>query len=310
MTTLVDPRGLRIDWAELTNEQVARHLNDTRFQVRERAIVECVNRAENIVPTLARALGRRDIRERLGSVWALTRMLSERTGPEAEIQKAIRLALGDRKSSIRLAATRSLSTYPDPLAYSELAKTLHEDNAAIRREAAKALGRLGDVKAIPVLLESLSSGPDRGEEHAIIYALLELGDVEQIQKGLVHASPNAKRGSLIAILQIDASKLKLNDLAPLLASNDDRLSLAAPLDLQAAPKRRGLGKVRSIAAWQVVGKERQQAEGGNARIDACLRGPGTGGSFDRANCWKIPTGRPTSLMFWPVEAGCLCIQAG
>lgn len=223
MTPLVDPWGQQMDWARLTNEQLARHLNDSRFKVRERAIDECINRAETIVPTLLRALQRRDIRERLGSVWAFTRMLSERVGPESEIHKAIRLALNDRHPSVRQAATRSLSTYVDPAALPQLVSLMKQDQPSIRREAAKALGQLGDSKVIPALFERLTADLDRAEEHAVIYALIEINNTERTMTGLMHDSPRVKRAAIIAAQQIDPGGLKLSDLSPLLDANDDAL---------------------------------------------------------------------------------------
>ncbi len=224
MTPLVDPWGKRIDWAQLTNEQLARLLNDSRYQVREHAVEECVKRAATIIPTLTRAIQRRDVRERLGSVWALTRMLGKNAGAQDEIQTAIRLALNDRLNSIRQAACRSLATYPDPRAFPKLAELIAHDEPAIRREAAKALGRLGDAKAVPVLLDALSHPMDRSEEHAVIYALIELGDVDQITKGLESPSAPIQRGALIAVQQLDPMRLKLKQVAPLLETEDKTLS--------------------------------------------------------------------------------------
>ena len=223
MTPVIDPWGQRILWSKLTNEQLARHLNDTRYKVREQAIEECVKRADSIVPTLTRAIQRRDIRERLGSLWALTRMIGQDLGPEVEIRKAIRSALDDRASLIRQAACRSLATYPDPNAYPKLVERIEHDEPSIRREAAQSLGRLGDAKAIPLLLHALSHSMDRSEEHAVIYALIELGQVKQILKGLKDPAAAVKRGALIAVEQLDPMQIQLKDVASLVDTDDKTL---------------------------------------------------------------------------------------
>lgn len=223
MTPLVDPWGEQIDWTQLNHEQLARHLNDTRFKVRERAIDECVKRADTIVPTLTRAIQQRDLRERQGSVWALTHMLGERVGPKEKIQKAIRLALSDRNMSVRQAAVRSLATYVDPAARDQLVAIMKQDQPSIRREAAKALGRLGDPKAIPALFGQLTKRPDRAEEHAVIYALIEINDTENTIAGLKHASPAVKRAAILAVEQLNPERLKLSDVSPLLNANNAAL---------------------------------------------------------------------------------------
>ena len=225
MTPLVDPWGEQIAWAKLNNEQLARLLNDSRFKVRERAIAECANRGNAIVPTLLRTLKNRDSRERRGAVWALTRMVGAGLEQQVEIRNALRLALDDKEDSVRLAAVRSAATYSDPSAYEQLVKLLQTDGPAIRREAAKALGRLGDAKAIPALLNGLSRVGDRSEEHALIYASIELGNVEAILEGLKDPSPAVKRGALIAVEQIEPMRISLQDVEPLLDSEDKALRL-------------------------------------------------------------------------------------
>ncbi len=75
MTTMVDPRGLRIDWRTQTPAGLVKLFNDTRFAVRERAIAECVNRGQETIATLKTMAVRGDIRVRQNSVWALSRMM-------------------------------------------------------------------------------------------------------------------------------------------------------------------------------------------------------------------------------------------
>ncbi len=226
MTPLIDPWGLEIDWAKLNDEELARHLNDSRFQVREHSINECVRRAETIVPVLTRIIKTRDSRERLGAIWALTRMLGERKQPKPAIQNAIRLALNDREASMRLAATRSLATYSDSGAFDKLSDLLNTDEPSIRRESAKALGRLGNPKAIPALLRGLSRKIDRSEEHALLYALIELGQPNALLIGLQDPSPAVKRGTIIAMEQIDPLRLQIQQLEPLLDAEDFALRRA------------------------------------------------------------------------------------
>lgn len=220
MAPLVDPWGETMDWPKLTNEEVARLLNESRFQVRERAIQECANRPATIVPTLVRVLSSRDSRDRMGAIWALTRMIGEDVEPKSDIRNAIRLALNDRDPAVRQAATRSVATYSDPFAYHRLIELLHDDAASIRREAAVALGRLGDAKAIPALLEHLAEPMDRSEEHAMIYAMIEIGQIEPMIGALRHPSASVKRAALIVADQLDPARIQLQDVEHLLGFED------------------------------------------------------------------------------------------
>ena len=270
MTTQVDPRGNRIDWAKQTNSQIARLLGDTRFVVRERAIAECARRGDSMVATIKQTLLRRDILPRMGAVWALTRIVgrsriretsddtTNAAGPNSyesgykkaieSARAAIRLALDDRHPSVRQAACRSIATYPDPAALDRLLEIVQHDEPAIRREAATALGRVGDARAVPVLLASLGSrsrensdrttnvaGPnshesgyyDRTEEHAIVHALIEVDSAAVTRSGLTAKDPNTQRGALIALDQMNAGDLTVDDVVPLVAADDAKLQRAA-----------------------------------------------------------------------------------
>ncbi len=76
---------------------------------------------------------------------------------------------------------------------------------------------------MPALLESLSRTIDRAEEHALIYALIEIGDLDLVMAGLKHPSPSVKRASLIVISQLDSMQLQLDDVEVLLGSEDNAL---------------------------------------------------------------------------------------
>ncbi len=222
MTTQVDPWGQRIDWPKRENRELVGLLNDTRYKVRERAIAECAKRGEAIVPSLKQTVQRRDIRARLAAVWALTRIAggsgSQPVGGK-EARAALRLALDDRHPDVRLAACRSLATYPDSAAKERLAQLLKTDESPIRREAATALGRLGDASAVPALLSALGQDTDRTQEHAVVYALIEIDDPAATRAGLNSKSADTRRGALLALDQMDKGDLTADDLASIATDN-------------------------------------------------------------------------------------------
>ncbi len=225
MTPQIDPRGLKIGWNSLTNEQLIRLLGDTRHAVREQAINQCAKRGETIVDELVSAVKRRDFLYRMGAIWALTRIIGERDLSAARV--GIRAGLADSVASIRQLACHSLATYPDPGASNTLQEMLGDREPAVRREAATAMGRLGDASAIPALLAAVDNEIDRAEEHAIIYALIEINRADTTRIGLHSDRPRIGKAALIALDQMDESNLNVNDVLPLIESEDESLQRAA-----------------------------------------------------------------------------------
>ena len=222
MTPQVDPRGNQIDWEKLSDNQLPRLLGDTRYAVRQRAVAECARRGEAIVPVLKQVVRSRDLLCRQNALWALTRI------PGKAARAAVRPALDDRDTDVRQIACRGITARPDPEAVEKLLDLLQHDVAPVRREAATALGRIGEARAVPTLLKSLSrTDADRGESHAIVYALIEINDPTTTRKGLAESNADIRRGTLIAVDQMDAGNLTADDAVPLVASLDPALQRAA-----------------------------------------------------------------------------------
>ena len=221
MTPLVDPWGKQIDWKELPNSKLISLLNDTRFKVRERAVTQGAKRGDAIVPMLQSNVRTRDSRQRRNAVWALTRIGSEKA------QDAVRIALNDTLPSVRLAALHSVATTVDHQAVSQLIDAIKDSNPAIRRSAATALCRIGDAKAVGAILNALSNSIERSEEHALIYALIEIKDAEATRAGLAAESTNTRRAALIALDQMDGGELNPDEVVQLLETDDELLRSAA-----------------------------------------------------------------------------------
>lgn len=220
-TTPADPRGLKLDWAKQTDQQLVSLLDDERFAVRESAIVECARHGESIVPTLETTIRKGGMRVSQNAVWALTRIGS------GSAQAAIRLALSSPHSTVRLTACHSLATYPDPAALDRLLELLQQEDAPVRRQAATAIGRIGDPKSVPALLTALSRPIDREEEHALIYALIEINDPAATRDGMIAKSEKTRRGALIALDQMRSGQLTADDVVPLADADDLTLQRAA-----------------------------------------------------------------------------------
>lgn len=157
-----DPRGLTLDWS---HPQVD-WLSDQRPAVVKRAI-DCLARANHIDALRSSAA-------RMPAVWALHRIPGERA------RAAVRESLFAEDTDVRAAAIHSVALWRDRNASAPLIKIFSQDDPLLRRLAAMALGRLGDSKAVDPVLQTDSTELDPFLSHAIVYALYEMGEVEDL----------------------------------------------------------------------------------------------------------------------------------
>jgi putative heme-binding domain-containing protein len=216
---LADPRGLKLDWAHLSARALGDLLDDARFAVRDRALAQFAHRGnegmailDNIVSTSAA------VRARRNAVWAAMRM------DTAAARALARRALHDKDASVRNVAAHDAVLHRDGEALAPLTEIVAKDpSAAVRREAATALGRLGRPSAVPALLDGLRAGADRFLEHASIYALIEIAERTATTEGLRDANPAVRRGALIALDQMRDGNLTPEQVVPLLDTEDAAL---------------------------------------------------------------------------------------
>jgi putative membrane-bound dehydrogenase-like protein len=219
---LPDPRGLKIEWNELTDQQLAGLLDDERFAVRERAVDTLSQRGDQAIAILRRLMSQSpSVTARQNAVWTLCRM---RTEPA---QAAGREAFTDQAAAVREAAAHAAFASRDGPAVESLIPLLSDEAASVRREAATALGVLGDPQAVPALLAATAAGTDRLLEHALIYALIEIDDHAVTVAGLSHPAPDVRRAALIALDQMDRGRLTRQLVTPLLDTNDPQLQRVA-----------------------------------------------------------------------------------
>lgn len=220
---VADPRGLAMKWDGCGPDELVRRLGDERFAVRDRAVSQLTSGGPASVPALRDAGLRRDIpaRARIDALWALNRI----EGPAA--RSAVRTALNDADPDVRLVAATVVGRYRDAEGQARLVAMLQKDTAAIRREAATALGRIGRPDAAAALLDGLRAGEDRFLDHALIFALIALNDRRATAPGLTDSSANVRRGALIALDQMDGGRLTPADVTPLLDPSSPALRQAA-----------------------------------------------------------------------------------
>ncbi|MPZ17812.1 MAG: c-type cytochrome [Luteitalea sp.] len=217
-----DPRGLEEDWADAPVAELTRLLDDDRFAVRDRAVSELARRGDAAVPALEAALADGSRRARLQAVWTLTRIESE------PARDAIRRALDDDDAGVRQAACQSISITRDKAASARLTALLRDEAAAVRREAAAALGRLHAAGAVDGLLAAVAAtGEDPLLQHALTYALIEIDQPQTTAQGLSSANPAVKRAALMALSEMESGRLSAGQVLPMLDSDVPELRRAA-----------------------------------------------------------------------------------
>ena len=221
-----DPRGRHIRWQTLESSALARLLDDPRPAVRKRAIAHLAKKGNGAVAALADVLERSaSDTVRLNAIWALTRI------DDAAARGAVRGALDDSSATVRQAAVHSAGVHRDSSAVSGLLKSLRSPSPHLRRSAATALAQIRDRRAVSPLHDVLGEPSDRTLEHALIYALIEIGDADAVRewiarsrsKGESRASRRRHRAALIALDQMDGGKLQADEVVPLLTSKHPTL---------------------------------------------------------------------------------------
>jgi putative membrane-bound dehydrogenase-like protein len=220
-----DPRGLRLDWAKPGAPELVTRLGDERFAVREHAIHDLAARGPASIALLQAAQG---AEARLNAVWTATRIAT----PEG--RAFVRAALKEPDDAVRQAALNSVSVWRDREAVPDLLAMPGQ------RIAMEALGRIGDSRAVPALLAaaqapageiSASGAPAddaaRIREHALIYALIEIGDAAATAQGLGSPVASVRRAALVALDQMKAPTLTPQHIVPLLTSSDVQLKRTA-----------------------------------------------------------------------------------
>lgn len=142
-----------------------------------------------------------------------------------------------RPAAQPLSRLREIALKREAAGLDEAVASLRDTNPHTRRVAAEALGRIGNAKAVPALLDALADEKnDRTLDHALTYALIEVGDAKETAKGLSHTSARVCRAALAALENIPNSGL-------------DAKAVFAELDAKDAALRE--------TAWWIAGRHPQ-----------------------------------------------------
>jgi len=247
---VADPRGQAIAWSSRSVDDLWDLLSDGRPAVRQRATREFAQRRDSAeMDEFLAALKDRDLaklgRARLlpshaarqkGSAGASPSQIRSaalaRTWAIAQLENAdsrrlVRQLLDHADARIRQAALNAVSLHRDADALPQLLEILARDDAANRRVAAEALGRIGDRSAVTSLLAAASAADDRILQHSVTYALIELADAGATRAGLASGEPGTMAAAMLALDQMAGGEIHSDEVIPHLKAEDARLRGAA-----------------------------------------------------------------------------------
>ncbi len=216
-----DPRGLKIDWKKLDEAALGKLLNDPRPAVRVRAADTLVARGEAGIKTLASVPFAAAFNE---EAWRLAvATLAGVDHPAA--RKAVRMCLnGKANHDLTMIAVHAAGLWRDKQALDDLHDLLVEGDAPVKRAVATALGRIGDKEAtVDILRALMDEKNDRVLDHALTYALIEIGDVKMLKAANHCPTLRVRRAVLAAMENIPDSKLEAKDVISELDAKDAAL---------------------------------------------------------------------------------------
>ncbi|WP_018616935.1 PVC-type heme-binding CxxCH protein [Segetibacter koreensis] len=213
-----DPWGHKIQFKSLTPENLVAYMKDPRHAVRDNAIEQLIEIGErSVVPIKNSILASNDEEIRAAGVFALSRINTLNAWQE------VRAALNDSSAIVRTAAARVLGLGKNKEAVNKLMEIVQKDKPSVRRQAATALGQIGDSRAVTALLNGATDSIDRFVDHAITYALINLKTPAPLIAALHHSSPNVRKVAVIALDQMDGTPLQKEAVVPFLASENTQL---------------------------------------------------------------------------------------
>ncbi len=212
---VADPWGKKLNLGSLPVQTLASHIKDPRLAVRDNVIERLVQKGEPAVLPIKNTVLRSENAEiRAAGVFALYRI-----GTANAIREA-RLGLNDASELVRTSAARVMGLARDKASVDKLMELVQKDKPSVRRQAATALGQIGDKRAVPALLNANAANKDRFIDHSIIYSLIMLKSTAPLVAALKSPSLSVRRSALIALDQMDGSVLSKEHLVPFLNSQD------------------------------------------------------------------------------------------
>src|SRR5690606_13219626 len=170
-----DPWGTKIQFAELTLNETANYLDDERPMVRKKALESLIQHGSAASDILISRLNSDEESVRLEAIYALHRIGTVKGNEQ------VRSGLKDASDAVRIVAARLTGLAKDQKAVSTLMKIVRSDSSvAVRRQAATALGQIGDPKSVTALIDATKDADDHFLVHSIRYALITMNQPDDL----------------------------------------------------------------------------------------------------------------------------------
>ncbi|TVQ01136.1 MAG: dehydrogenase [Planctomycetaceae bacterium] len=238
-----------IDWAAADAKSLVDRLGDPRPMVRRLARARLLDHPDGAEAVVARlASGPRlqgaaagsgssvadasnpsdaaAVRLRVHAAWCLIDMIGRADeAAQSPLLDALVATLDSADPTVRLIATQGLGTHRHRAAAGRLVESLDDSRPRQRRFAAEALGRLGDPSVAGDLLAHVDgTSDDRALEHALLFALIELGQpaAPALHEALANGSADGRLAALRVLDQIGDPGLEAERVLEIFRTGDSR----------------------------------------------------------------------------------------
>ncbi len=203
-TTVEDPYGNDIDWSGIGITGLANFLEDPRPFVSDRAQSELIAQGNQAIEVLGNVISNSSSADaRTKAVFGLYRINTN------ESWEAIKEGFDNNHLEVRVATAKVAGLTGEAMFADLLTGMLGDDHSPVRRQAATALGQIGEKSAVPWLLKAAENTSDRFVDHAIIYALISIDEPEGVLAALSSGSDPVLKTALIALDQMPSGKLNV-----------------------------------------------------------------------------------------------------
>ena len=211
MPVVEDPFGNNINWGSASMSELALYLEDARPFVARRSQRELLNLAEGAVSVFSELLqSSPSSSARIKALYGLYQINTEKA------MQAMIPGFKDKDPEVRVACARAAGLTGSSVFLDELSQLLSDNDAAVVRQAATALGQIGEIEVIPDLLQVAERTDDRFVDHAVKYALISLDEPELLLAELPGATSRQKITILVALDQMPSGSLTAKTVLPYL----------------------------------------------------------------------------------------------
>ena len=206
-----DAYGNEISWGSVSVTELISLLEDPRPFVSERSAKALVTLGEEAVTLLGQVLQSSALVEaRIKAVYALYQINSKAS------LLALKAAFEDDSQEVRIAGARAVGLTGAEDFNADLVRLLGDQEPAVVRQAATALGQIGETAAFEDLLQVVETTEDRFVDHAVTYALISFDQPRPLMAALPGATVKQKKTILKALDQMPSGSLTLETVLPYL----------------------------------------------------------------------------------------------